>query len=361
MKRVIAVLLLLCLLTGCSKTSTVKQTNEKKQSATTAPTEAPTEPAPTEPEVTDTVAYRHPLTGEPMESAWSGRPVAVVIPNNKEAYPHHGTGNADILYEIEAEGGVTRCLALFSDLTDIPKIGPVRSARTYFNNVAYSYNAPIAHCGGSPGGISGRYDSATGAKIPEWPHIDEMYNGSYFYRDTNRYENLGYLWEYTLFTKGDLLQGAMTANGYTAETASYDLVFGDTSSAEGGDSGVKVVINFRGDKKTTLDFVDGRYEMTQHGKTYTDGNTGEKVTFRNVLVLEAEQWYDTEGYRTYYTLIGTGTGYYACDGKMVPIKWVRPTLADSFSYTLEDGTPITLGEGTSYIAITGQKNAVTFE
>ncbi len=360
MKRIVAVLLLLCLLAGCSKTTTEgKKTGGKKPAATT-PTEAPTEPAPTEPEVPD-VAFRHPMTGEPLEAAWSGRPVAVVIPNNKDVYPHHGTGDADILYEIEAEGGVTRCLALFTDFAEVPKIGPVRSARTYFNNVAISYNAPIAHCGGSPGGISGRYDSANGAKIPNWPHIDEMQNGSFFYRDMDRYQYQGYLWEYTLFTKGELLQNVMLARGYTAEEANYDLVFGDTSSAASGESAVKVVINFKGDKKTTLNYVDNTYEMIQHGSVYTDGNTGEKVTFRNVLVIEADQWHDGDGYRTYYTLIGSGTGYYACDGKMIPIKWERPTLLDSFSYTLEDGTPVTLGVGTSYIAITGQKGAVTCE
>ena len=79
------------------------------------------------------------------------------------------------------------------------------------------------------------------------------------------------------------------------------------------------------------------------------------------LFLPPKEANYSAGYRTYYDLIGSGTGYYACDGKMVPIKWERPTLRDSFSYTLEDGTPVTLGVGTSYVAIIGQRGAASFE
>ncbi len=358
MKRIFSVLLIALLLCGCgkSKKEETKPTEPKPtKPAATEPSE-PTEP--TEPEVTE---YRHPLTGEVLEKVWAGRPVAVVIPNNKDVYPHHGTGNADILYEIEAEGGVTRCLAIFSDLTGIEKLGPVRSARTYFNNVAFSYNAPIAHCGGSPGGISGRYDSSNGEKIPGWPHIDEMQNGQYFFRDTDRYNYQGYLWEYTLFTTGEKLQKAMEAREYTAEVLNYGWTFGDIASTVDGENAEQVIMKFRGDKKTIFNYADGAYEMIQHGDVYTDGNTNEKVTFRNVLFLQAEQWYDGDGYRTYYDLIGSGTGYYACDGKIIPIKWERAKLEDSFKYTLEDGTPVTLGVGTSYVAIAGQKGTIEYQ
>ena len=368
MKRIFSLLLVLCLLiglVGCGKNKDDKQagadtvtTDTNNNNNNNDNNDDPVGGNDQEDPGPDDVAYRHPLTGAPLENPWAGRPVAVVIPNNKGVYPHHGTSHADIFYEIEAEGSVTRCLAIISDLTGIEKLGPVRSARTYFNNVAYSYNAPITHCGGSPGGISGRYDSAGGATIPNWPHIDEMQMGNFFYRDTERY-NSGYLWEYTLFTTGDLLKSAMEARKYTAEVGNYDLTFGDKPSTETGESAQQIVVKFRGGKKTIVNYADGCYDMIQHGDFYKDGNTGEKVTFRNVLMLQAEQWYENN--RTYYDLIGTGTGYYACDGKIIPIKWERPTLEDSFSYYLEDGTKVTLGVGTSYIAVFGQKGSVSYQ
>ncbi len=364
MKRIIPLLLIVCLLAGCAKATPDK----KETKGTTAPTEAEdvvTEPTTPEPEP-PVVLYRHPLTGEPLEEPWTVRPVAVSVPNNKEVYPHHGTGSADILYEIECDGDVTRMLAVFTNLNGIEKLGPVRSARTYLNNLAISYDAPIAHCGGSPGGRTGRYDSADGDTIANWPHIDEMYNGSYFFRDTDRYYYQGYLWEYTLFTSGAGLKGAMDARGYTEDAENppvidFGLTFGDASSAAAGETANTVLVEFRGSKSTTFNYKDGVYEVIQHGSVYTDANTDEAITFRNVLALQAEQWYDGAGYRTYYDLIGSGTGYYACDGKIVPIKWERPTLRDAFSYTLEDGTPITLGVGTSYIAVIGQRGAVSYE
>ena len=60
------------------------------------------------------------------------RPYAVMINNIKEARPlQSGLQDAYIIYEIIAEGGVTRLLALFHD-TNTERIGSVRSARHYF-------------------------------------------------------------------------------------------------------------------------------------------------------------------------------------------------------------------------------------
>ena len=47
----------------------------------------------------------------------------------------------------------------------------------------------------------------------------------------------------------------------------------------------------------------------------------------------------------------SGEGYFACDGQIVKIKWVREDLYGPFSYTLEDGTPLTLGVGKTYVGV----------
>jgi hypothetical protein len=36
---------------------------------------------------------------------------------------------------------------------------------------------------------------------------------------------------------------------------------------------------------------------------------------------------------------------------MVPIQWSRENATDPFLFTLEDGTPLTLGVGKTYIAV----------
>ena len=50
-------------------------------------------------------------------------------------------------------------------------------------------------------------------------------------------------------------------------------------------------------------------------------------------------------------VVGEGEGYFACNGQMMKIKWSRPTESDPYTYTTENGTPITLGVGKTYIAI----------
>ncbi|MDQ6767462.1 MAG: DUF3048 domain-containing protein [Candidatus Eremiobacteraeota bacterium] len=75
------------------------------------------------------------------------RIAAVMIDNYPiNARPQSGLRDADIVYEVEAEGGITRYMALYLEAQ--PKqIGPVRSARTYFVDLARPYNPLFAHAG----------------------------------------------------------------------------------------------------------------------------------------------------------------------------------------------------------------------
>jgi len=71
---------------------------------------------------------------------------AVVVDNYPDARPQSGLRDADVVYEVEAEGGITRYLALFLERS--PKIiGPVRSARLYIVDLARPYDPYFAHAG----------------------------------------------------------------------------------------------------------------------------------------------------------------------------------------------------------------------
>lgn len=349
MKRIVTLLIALCLLLcACGGAETEPTTDATTESTAETTVETTTE-------VTDPpILYRHPLNGTPLEAPFIGRPTAVVINNLKAALPQHGVSEADILYEIEAEGGITRCLAIFSELEGVGSIGPVRSARTYFNNVALSYNAPIVHCGGSVRGRNAGYEDSSN-KISGWEHIDQVYNGSYFFRDMDRYNYQGYNWEHTLFTTGADMLRALSDKGYTSqEEMNFGLQFADEVKLDSFIAN-KVVISFRGDKTSTFtyDAATGLYAAEQYGSAYIDANTGKQMTFKNVMVLYTNQWnrHDGEYSRSYYDLIGEGTGYLAINGQIVKIKWSREGLEKPFVYTLEDGTPVTFGVGSTYVAV----------
>ena len=90
-----------------------------------------------------------------------------------------------------------------------------------------------------------------------------------------------------------------------------------------------------------------------------DGNTGEQVGVTNVLVLETAISVisgDKAG-RLTVQLTGSGSGTYFCGGKAVAIRWSKADRNSQFVYTLADGTPLTMGQGNSYVCIMSPKTS----
>ncbi len=371
MKRILALLLVICmLLCGCGSdeeesTAEVNQSEVVEESSKIINESSTVEESSSETveeEKTEDV-IRHPLTGEVLKEAWKGTPVTVMINNIVDALPQYGISKADILYEIETEGGITRMIAIFSSHDDIEKIGPVRSMRTYFSNVATSYDSPLFHCGGSWAADNAQYDD-TGAQIENFKHVDQMVDGQFFYRDSDRFNYQGYAWEHTLFTSGDALSKAMEEYGFYDEIQkSYGLEFSEDVDLQ-GDVAEEIEVVFKGGKTTSLVYNSkiGKYEGYQYGDVHLDAEFNQGMSYRNVIVLYANQktMVHMDYSYTFYDLIGSGTGHFACDGKIVPIKWSRETVYDPFVYTMEDGTALTLGVGNSYIGIVSDTRTVEY-
>lgn len=140
--------------------------------------------------------YYAPLTGEPLSTKPENtRPFAVMINNIVYAQPQVGISNADIIYEIPAEGGITRMMAIFSHLYDVESVGSIRSLRPYYLSVALSYDAIVIHAGGSEQAYSD-------VRTYNADHLDGVRDGntsSMFYRDASRGQHGS---EHTLFFHG---------------------------------------------------------------------------------------------------------------------------------------------------------------
>ncbi len=361
MKRLLVCLCTLVLLSGCAETPSVETSTKAPTTEVTHPVTEATLPAetvlPTETTVPSTTAapeiLRHPLTGQPLEQPISHRPVAVVINNISAAQPLHGIGEADILFEHIAEGGgsITRMLAVFTDLENAGVIGSVRSARTYLLDLARSVAAPLVHVGQS---IHAQRDFDTYG----YPHYNQFQYPKYFYRDKDRL-NSGYSSEHTMMIRGsNLLQGLLDS-GFDLSLPGepyFGWQFSEDARID-GNSAKEITLRFYNPsgKTTTLSYnpESGMYLGTQQWNSkkaaIADGNTGEQVPFRNVLILKAETYSD--GYHEFATLHGEGTGYFALGGQYVPLRWSRETTYEPFRLTLEDGTPITLGIGKTYVGV----------
>src|SRR5690625_4983119 len=126
---ILTALLLFVFLIGCSKDKADE--SEQKESH---PEEKEFEQQ--EPTFSDVF----PFTGIATNEGADRRPVSVMVNNHPAARPQSGLSQADIVFEILAEGGITRFLALFQ--SEQPEVvGPVRSAREYYFELATGYDA----------------------------------------------------------------------------------------------------------------------------------------------------------------------------------------------------------------------------
>ena len=90
------------------------------------------------------------LDGRPVDPADTKlRPLGVMIENHLDARPPAGLDQASIVYEAIVESDITRFLALFDRKISIERIGPIRSVRPFFIELAEEYKAVLFHSGGS--------------------------------------------------------------------------------------------------------------------------------------------------------------------------------------------------------------------
>ena len=124
-----------------------------------------------------------------------------------------------------------------------------------------------------------------------------------------------------------------------------------------------VSVKFSNYKTGTFDYdpATGLYMIGQYDDIYIDGNTGKPVTFKNFIAIYCNQYYADSAGHKFYDSIGTGEGYAAINGTIVPITWKRDGLRNQYTYALKDGTPLSLDVGKTFIALVGIKNPIAYE
>ncbi|MCL2842676.1 MAG: DUF3048 domain-containing protein [Oscillospiraceae bacterium] len=350
-----ALLVLSLFLVACSGAE------EPEPEPTLEPTPTPVvveTPEPTPEPVIDT-RYRNPLTGELTETDISQyRPFAVTINNLQPALPQHGLSQAEIIYEFPVEGGITRLLALFQDIEGIGEIGPVRSARLYFLDAIQAHDAIYVHAGGSPDGIEGIWSRGVSS-------IDGVGgSGREFFRCPERRQRVAM--EHTMMTTDELLLENVERYPFRREHETgftSGFAFVEDGTPEGGTSAQEVSVRFSDQKTGEFEFdtTTGRYLVSQYGAPHMDGAVEEQLSVTNVLVLFASfRVMDTDA-RLMVDLNLGGEGYFFSGGQGIPIRWSKGGYDAPFVFTLEDGLPLELGIGQSYINIVNSNmGSVTF-
>ncbi len=300
----------------------------------------------------------NPLTGLPLkdENNVNNRPVAVMLNNIHYAMPQHGVSDADIIFEYNVEGGITRMVGFFQEIDQIGTIGSVRSARACFVETVLGMDAIYAHAGGST--EAKRMISQLGID-----DINENYTA--FWRDEKRAQTMDY--EHTLMTSGEKLSAYIADIGFRTQhnaDYSYPISYVDDGTPVNGTPAEHIIVPFSNYKTGTFDYdtTTKLYMIGQYDDAYIDGNTDQQVGVTNLLVLytDVHDSGDSKGHMV-IDLQGSGSGTYFCGGKAVDIEWRKEQMSDPFTYYLTDGTPLSLGAGHSYVCVVSNSANVTFE
>ena len=297
------------------------------------------------------VYFTNPLSGLKTDKDLSGmRPYAVMINNKLEALPQLGVSQADIIYEVCAEGGITRMEALFATMEGVGNLGSIRSIRPYYIELATGYDSIIIHAGGS----EEAYYDLSAWKLTHFDGVRGGRDASIFWRDAWRMANRGY--EHSMLTSGENILKFVEGSNYRLEhEEGYEapLQFNNENAAKFGTDAQTITVRFSNYKTDifTYDPETKLYMIEGHGQEYIDGNTEEQVGVTNVLILNTtSQVLDNVG-RLRVATTGEHSGTYFCGGKAVDITWSRDTRNDAFTYTLSNGWDLRWMPGHTYICL----------
>lgn len=301
------------------------------------------------------------LTGlETTEELADNRPVAIMINNIKKATPQQGISHADIVYEVLAEGGITRLLCLFNDYASLPETGSVRSARDYYIDLSDAHDAIYVHCGTSP-----MADEVLSARKTN--NMNGIYFSTPFYRNQWRLQNMGT--EHSLMTTGELLVKGIEKKGYRTESdAKQPLTFAleeqpvDEQATKADYA--KLKYSYYATSEFDYDSENGVYLKSQYNDKHIDSNNDTQLSFENVIILYCEQGMvpgDDAG-RLWVDFTGDGEGYYMSNGVVKGIKWHKDTRTSIYTLYEQDGqTELVLNPGKSYIGIAPIDAETVFE
>lgn len=340
----LALMVFVLALAACSSDNQAADDNREKDNAPEK-----------QPEDNNRYAAAFPLTGIGTEESVDNRTIAVMVNNHAAARPQSGLSEADIVFEILAEGTITRFLALYqSELPEV--VGPVRSAREYYFELAAGYGAIYVYHGAA--GFVNDMIANRGINFLNGSTYDN--DGVLFKRESfreaphNSYLQLGAVYD------------AASTKGYETTTAQEPLNFltaEETETLSGGNA-AQVKIEY-GDNTSesveyTYDEASGKYARSSNGEPSVDLNTDAAIQLDNVFIVEAFHEVIDDAGRRAIDLKSGGDGYLIQKGHVQEVQWENK---DGRILPVKDGEPIGLVPGKTWINVVptdpGIKQSVT--
>lgn len=332
MKRLtILMVLFVIFIIGCSKDKDIVEES------------APKETVPKEKEIEqDEFTGVFPLTGIETNEEIDRRPVSVMVNNHSAARPQSGLSQADIVFEILAEGGITRFLALFQ--SEQPEIvGPVRSAREYYFELATGYDALYVFHGAA----NFVYDMIRDRGV-------ENLNGAV-------HDNDGHLFKRESFRKAphnsyllyDAVYDVAESNGYDIISTIEPLHFLENDATISGETANQIIVKYPGRNETDVveysyDQTTEKYSRFENQSQTVELNTEEPIQVDNLFIVETyHEVIDNEGRRR-VDLQDSGQAYLFQKGKIQQLEW---TNENGRIIPVKDGKPVGFVPGKTWINV----------
>jgi hypothetical protein len=280
------------------------------------------------------------------------RAVSVKVENSPAARPQSGLNLADVVYESLTEGSITRFNAIFH--SSAPEVvGPVRSARLSDVYIVPQYDALFAHVGGNGQVIS----RVRNAPIDD---LDQFANAGPYWRSSDRPR------PHNMYTSIPALRALGRDKGLEDSVAISPFLFEFLGEA------AAPTIN-----SISVPFAQGntaRWEYDEEGDFYgrfigssvhSDAVSGEQYTARNVVVIWARTSYssnrDVAGSATLdIELNGNGRVSVFRNGQRFDGTWETDGSRPP-TFTAEDGSPIRLAPGNTWMQVVRTTTNITME
>ena len=281
-----------------------------------------------------TPKFYHHLTGlECKEIDTLCIPYAFVIDSKSSSY---GLSHSQIVVEIPVEDGLTRFLAITSDIDSLGKIGSFDPTRDYISDVSYLFGANLFSYG--------RDD------LFEYPILHSAKDTDlYLYQDSYYKEGTRYI-----FTNKNMIRDLQESLKLKTTESNLENIFDFTAHGnrvKGIVGANSVYLPFSAVNLTELkyDTSTSTYFMYKDKSLKTDPLTATSAGFDNVFVLFADSltYERAEGVQTVIETVFGGSGYYATGGKAIEIMW---SVEDGrLVFKNLDGESLKINRGTSYI------------
>lgn len=348
-------------------TPTATFTPTNTPTATFTPTNTPT-PTPTPIGPFTYPEGINPLTGQlyPDEDALNRRTLIVKISNYPPIVrPQHGVNSADVVFEYEAEGGVTRFAALFRSQSP-ERVGSVRSARLMDMDLVTMYRALLAYSGTSEP-IQELLQTPPFFEFqlisPSVGHAENQVNDcseAAFCRD-NALRESGTPREHTLFGNPDNMWAIADRQNTNTGFAAFGFAFSEDPDPDGAPA-EDIFINWFGqtDARWQYNAFTGRYERFTDGFPHFDALDGDQLWADNLVIVEAphERRPDLFPPGANYEsldiqLVDQGRAFVIRDGQWYQGFWRRRNELPGSALQLiyGDNTPIKLKPGRTWVSV----------